>query len=65
MKVSERKVSEMKEPVEVVHRMAGAALDVVGTVVTAEGTDTVRGGCTTERLVGERESLRAMVPPPE
>ena len=63
--MDEDSMSEMKEPVEVVHRMAGAALDVVGTVVTAEGSDTVRGGCTTERLVGERESLRAMVPPPE
>ena len=57
-------MSEMNDPVEVVHRMAGGALEVVGTVVTL-GIDTVRGGCTTERLVGERESLRAMVPPPE
>jgi len=63
--MDEDSMSEIKEPVEVVHRMAGAALDVEGTVVTAEGTETVRGGCTTERLVGERESLRAMVPPPE
>ena len=46
--------------------MEGAALEVVGTVVVTVGmVATVRGGWTTERLVGDRESLRAMVPPPE
>ena len=53
-------MSEMKEPVDVVQRMAGAALEGA---VEAVGRE--RGGCTTDRLVGERESLRAMVPPPE
>lgn len=51
-------MSEMKDPAEVLHRMEGEGLGVVAVV-------TVRGGCTTERLVGDKLSLRAIVPPPE
>ena len=50
-------MSEMKEPVEVVHLIDGAALPT-------EELELTRGGWTIERLVGERFSGRAMVPPP-
>ena len=50
-------MSDMKEPVEVVQRMEGGARP-------REELELTLGGCTMERLVGERFSGRAMVPPP-
>jgi hypothetical protein len=50
-------MSEMKEPVDVVHRMEGGARP-------REELELALGGWTMDRLVGERFSGRAMVPPP-
>ena len=47
-------------PLEVAHRIEAGELDA-GLLVTEADT---RGGCTIERLAGDRESGRVMVPPP-
>ena len=58
--IPEESISLIKVPLEVAHRMEAGELEA-GLLVTEADT---RGGCTIERLAGERESGRAIVPPP-
>ena len=55
--MEEDSISEMKDPVEVVHLMEGGAR-------LMEELELTLGGWTMDRLVGERFSGIAIVPPP-